>query len=92
MDQAFRDEMAQGYALGEPGLILGSPMLGGEMDNDARVQVALSMMNRHGLIAGGDGHRQDEDAPAAGGRALAGRGSRLRRGHQGRRHRDGGAR
>jgi DNA helicase HerA-like ATPase len=55
MDQAFRDEMAQGYALGEPGLILGSPMLGGEMDNDARVQVALSMMNRHGLIAGATG-------------------------------------
>ena len=55
MDQAFRDEMAQGYALGEPGLILGSPMLGGELDNDARVQVALSMMNRHGLIAGATG-------------------------------------
>jgi len=55
MDQAFRDEMAQGYALGEPGLILGSPMLAGEMDNDARVQVALSMMNRHGLIAGATG-------------------------------------
>jgi len=55
MDQAFRDEMAQGYALGEPGLILGSPILGGEMDNDARVQVALSMMNRHGLIAGATG-------------------------------------
>jgi DNA helicase HerA-like ATPase len=55
MDQAFRDEMAQGYALAEPGLILGSPMLGGEMDNDARVQVALSMMNRHGLIAGATG-------------------------------------
>src|SRR6185295_9613163 len=55
MDQAFRDEMAQGYALGEPGLILGSPMLGGEMDNDARVQVALAMMNRHGLIAGATG-------------------------------------
>ena len=55
MDQAFRDEMAQGYALSEPGLILGSPMLEGELDNDARVQVALSMMNRHGLIAGATG-------------------------------------
>jgi DNA helicase HerA-like ATPase len=55
MDQAFRDEMAQGYALDEPGLILGSPMLGGELDNDARVRVALSMMNRHGLIAGATG-------------------------------------
>jgi DNA double-strand break repair helicase HerA and related ATPase len=55
MDQAFRDEMAQGYALTEPGLTLGSPMLDGELDNDARVQVALSMMNRHGLIAGATG-------------------------------------
>jgi DNA helicase HerA-like ATPase len=55
MDQAFRDEMAQGYGLTEPGLIIGSPMLGTELDNDARIQVALSMMNRHGLIAGATG-------------------------------------
>jgi uncharacterized protein len=55
MDQAFRDEMAQGYALTEPGLVIGSPMLGPELDNDHRVQVALSMMNRHGLIAGATG-------------------------------------
>jgi uncharacterized protein len=55
MDQAFRDEMTTGYGLAEPALILGSPMLDGELDNDARVQVALSMMNRHGLIAGATG-------------------------------------
>jgi DNA helicase HerA-like ATPase len=55
MDQAFRDEMTQGYGLSEPSLILGSPMLDGELFNDARVQVALSMMNRHGLIAGATG-------------------------------------
>src|SRR5690349_18815073 len=55
MDQAFRDEMSQGYGLTEPALVLGSPMLDGEVDNDARVQVALSMMNRHGLIAGATG-------------------------------------
>jgi DNA helicase HerA-like ATPase len=55
MDQAFHDEMAQGYALSEPGLVIGSPMLDGELVNDARVQVALSMMNRHGLIAGATG-------------------------------------
>ena len=55
MDQAFRDEMKQGYALTEPSLIIGSPMLGGELANDARVQVGLSMMNRHGLIAGATG-------------------------------------
>ena len=55
MDQAFRDEMAAGYALTEPALVLGSPMLAGEVDNDARIQIALSMMNRHGLIAGATG-------------------------------------
>ncbi|HEV8401897.1 MAG TPA: helicase HerA-like domain-containing protein [Candidatus Limnocylindrales bacterium] len=55
MDKAFHDEMAAGYALTEPGLVIGSPMLGAELANDARVQVALSMMNRHGLIAGATG-------------------------------------
>jgi DNA helicase HerA-like ATPase len=55
MDQAFRDAMAAGYALTEPGLVIGSPMHENELDNDARVQVALSMVNRHGLIAGATG-------------------------------------
>ena len=55
MDQAFRDAMAAGYALTEPALVLGSPMLDGELDTEARVQVALSMLNRHGLIAGATG-------------------------------------
>src|SRR5262245_47089652 len=55
MDKAFHDAMAAGYALTEPGLILGSPMKDGELANDARAQVALSMLNRHGLIAGATG-------------------------------------
>ena len=55
MDQAFHDAMTAGYALSEPGLVIGSPMLGTELDNEARVQVALSMLNRHGLIAGATG-------------------------------------
>ena len=55
MDQTFRDEMTAGYALTEPGLVIGSPMLDGELANDIRVQVALSMMTRHGLIAGATG-------------------------------------
>ena len=55
MDQAFHDAMAAGYALSEPGLIIGSPMHDGELVNDARVQIALSMLNRHGLIAGATG-------------------------------------
>ena len=55
MDKAFHDAMAAGYALTEPALTLGSPMRDGELANDARVQVALSMLNRHGLIAGATG-------------------------------------
>jgi DNA double-strand break repair helicase HerA and related ATPase len=55
MDKAFHDAMAAGYALTEPALILGSPMRDGDLANDARVQVALSMLNRHGLIAGATG-------------------------------------
>ena len=47
--------MAAGYGLTDPGITIGSPMLDGELANDARVQVALSMMNRHGLIAGATG-------------------------------------
>ena len=55
MDKAFHDAMTAGYALTEPGLVIGSPMLGAELANDARVQVGLSMLNRHGLIAGATG-------------------------------------
>jgi hypothetical protein len=55
MDQAFRDAMTSGYTLTEPSLIIGSAMRDGELFNDTRVQVALSMLNRHGLIAGATG-------------------------------------
>jgi DNA helicase HerA-like ATPase len=52
---AFHDAIAKGYALSEPGLVIGSAMHETELVNDARVQVALSMLNRHGLIAGATG-------------------------------------
>ncbi|MCU0505718.1 MAG: DUF853 domain-containing protein [Chloroflexi bacterium] len=55
MDASFTAEMAAGYALDEPGVVVGSPMLGGEVAADVRVQVALSMLNRHGLVAGATG-------------------------------------
>ena len=55
MDQAFRDAIASGYALSEPALVIGSAMLEGEVFNDTRVQIALSMLNRHGLVAGATG-------------------------------------
>jgi hypothetical protein len=55
MAQTFHDAMAAGYALDEPGLVIGSPMQDGAALADVRVQVALSMVNRHGLIAGATG-------------------------------------
>ena len=55
MNDAFVEAMAAGYALDEPAIVIGSPMLEGEIHNGARVRVALSMMNRHGLIAGATG-------------------------------------
>src|SRR5213594_2577309 len=47
--------MAAGYTLTDPAIVLGSPMLGNEVLPEVRVQVALSMMNRHGLVAGATG-------------------------------------
>jgi DNA helicase HerA-like ATPase len=47
--------MVEGYALKDPALVLGSPMLDNVPYNGARVQVALSILNRHGLIAGATG-------------------------------------
>src|SRR5688500_11607260 len=55
MDQAFRDAIAAGYSFDEPTIVIGSAMHEGELFNDTRVQVALSMLNRHGLIAGATG-------------------------------------
>ena len=55
MNDAFVEAMRQGYTLDEPSIVIGSPMHETEVSNDTRVQVALSMMNRHGLVAGATG-------------------------------------
>jgi DNA helicase HerA-like ATPase len=55
VDQAFRDAMAAGYALDEPAIVLGGPMRDGEVAADIKVRVGLSMLNRHGLVAGATG-------------------------------------
>ena len=49
MDDAFRTEMAAGYAFDEPVVVFGSPILGDEVLSEVRVQVPLSRVNRHGL-------------------------------------------
>ena len=55
MDEAFRAEMAAGYTFNEPVIVLGSPIMGDEVLPDVRVQIPLSRVNRHGLIAGATG-------------------------------------
>jgi len=55
MSDPFHDAIAAGYALSEPAVTLGSAMHDGTLVNDVRVQVALSMLNRHGLVAGATG-------------------------------------
>ncbi|MGH2477906.1 MAG: helicase HerA-like domain-containing protein, partial [Candidatus Limnocylindrales bacterium] len=55
MDKAFREAMTAGYSFDEPTLIIGSAMHDGELFNDTRVQVPMSILNRHGLVAGATG-------------------------------------
>ncbi len=55
MDEAFRTEMADGYRLDEPAVVLGAPIVGDEVLPEVRVQIALSRVNRHGLVAGATG-------------------------------------
>lgn len=55
MAVSFKDAMRAGYSLNEPAIVLGSPIDGTGLDADVRIQVALSILNRHGLIAGATG-------------------------------------
>src|SRR5690242_14347945 len=55
VDAAFKAAIEAGYKLDEPALVIGSAMRENELVNDVRVDVAMSMLNRHGLIAGATG-------------------------------------
>ena len=55
MDGAFTKDMAEGYAFDGPCLAIGRPMLNGEYDTAATVQLPLAMVTRHGLVAGATG-------------------------------------
>jgi len=55
MKKEFSDAIDAGYRLTEPAVVIGSAMLEGEMVNDPRVDVARSVLNRHGLVAGATG-------------------------------------
>jgi DNA helicase HerA-like ATPase len=54
-DEAFAGEMASGYAVEGPVIVLGSPLKAGAVYPEVRVQAALSILNRHGLVAGATG-------------------------------------
>ena len=64
MDEAFRAEMAAGYTLDEPAIVLGSPILGDEVLTDVRVQVAAVARQPPRPDRRRDRHRQDQDPPA----------------------------
>ena len=49
------DAIRDGYSFSEPALELGSALDGDIPVTDARVRIPLSMLNRHGLIAGATG-------------------------------------
>ena len=53
MNKAFQEAMAAGYELAEPSITIGGAMHDGELVAQPHVAVALSMLNRHGLVAGG---------------------------------------
>ena len=73
MTGTFKDAMAAAYQLDEPALALGSPIDGTIVYPDIRVQVALSVLNRHGLIAGATGTGKTKTLQAMAGQlSLAG--------------------
>jgi DNA helicase HerA-like ATPase len=51
----FVKQMQDGYGLSEPALVIGSALLENEPLNAPRVQIARSILNRHGLVAGATG-------------------------------------
>ena len=55
MKEDFVKQMQDGYRLSEPALVVGSALLDDEPLNDPRIQVARSVLNRHGLVAGATG-------------------------------------
>jgi DNA helicase HerA-like ATPase len=55
MDAAFRSAMETGYGIDEPSLVIGGAMHEGAVLQAPHVAVALSMLNRHGLVAGATG-------------------------------------
>lgn len=54
-NKSFIDSINRSYALGAPSIYLGAGVLNGEILGDAKVNLSLRMMNRHGLVTGATG-------------------------------------
>jgi DNA helicase HerA-like ATPase len=55
VDERFETDLRAGNPDDASGVVLGSPMLDGEVLADVRVRLPLSSVNRHGLVAGATG-------------------------------------
>lgn len=55
MTETFAEAIAAGYAFDEPAIDLGAAMHEGSTYPQSRVRAPLSMLNRHGLVAGSTG-------------------------------------
>jgi uncharacterized protein len=56
MDQGkFKEAITTSYSFNTPSIFLGAGVLGGEIVPEAKVNLSLRMMNRHGLVTGATG-------------------------------------
>ena len=55
-DNALAAEIRVGYAFTGPAIQFGAAVVDGVTHPEARVQIPLAVMNRHGLVAGATGH------------------------------------
>ncbi len=52
---SFSEMLAAGYGFAEPSITLGAALEGGTVHPEPKIRIPLSMMNRHGLVAGATG-------------------------------------
>ena len=55
MAPSFRDQLQAGYGFTGPSVILGAALQGAQVIQEPKIRIPLSMMNRHGLVAGATG-------------------------------------
>jgi DNA helicase HerA-like ATPase len=73
----------KGYTLEGAAIELGAAIVDGELHKEAQVRLPLSMMNRHGLVAGATGTGKTVTLHMMAEQLSNGRRARLPRRHQG---------